>query len=257
MAERTTHHDDIDFSDDDLSPLDIAFNKASEHVRKLTSKLDNNQLLELYGLYKQSTEGKCNISKPGWFDGKGRKKWEAWQSLGNMPIDEAKQQYIDLVEKHDPASEIDQKGSKQQWVVVSSLQRSPEPEIAHDELTLFDAARDNNGALVTELISNNPTIKDQRDDDGLTVLHWSADRNAISALEAALKLGCDINAVDNSRQTALHYAVSCGHVNSVKILLNAGAKLLKDDEDCTPLDLASDDEIKNILSVQYNCFSYM
>lgn len=239
---------DSDFSDDDQSPLEVSFNKASDHVRNITSKLNNNQLLELYGLYKQSTEGKCNTAKPGWLDGKGRRKWEAWRSLADMPTKEAKHKYIDLVQKYDPDCElIEQAGPKQQWVAVSSLQKSPETDLVHDELSLLDAARENLGLLVSEIISKNPSLKDERDEDGLTALHWAADRNATSALEAALQSGCDINAVDNSGQTALHYAVSCGHINSTQILINAGAKLLKDEDNCTPLDLATEEEIRNIL----------
>ncbi|XP_022125225.2 acyl-CoA-binding domain-containing protein 6 [Pieris rapae] len=248
MAEALPEYPDSDFSEDDQSPLEVSFNKASDHVRKITTKLNNNQLLELYGLYKQSTEGKCNIPRPGWLDGKGRKKWEAWRSLVDMPSDEAKQKYIDLVQKYDPECElVEEAGPKQQWVAVSSLQRAAEPDLSHDEFSLLDAARENMGELVSKLISNNPAIKGQRDKDGLTALHWAADRNATSALEAAIQSGCDINAVDNSGQTALHYAASCGHVNSTQILINAGAKQFKDEDDCSPLDLAADEEIRNIL----------
>ncbi|XP_047516494.1 acyl-CoA-binding domain-containing protein 6 [Pieris napi] len=249
MAEALPEYPDSDFSEDDQSPLEVSFNKASDHVRKITTKLNNNQLLELYGLFKQSTEGKCNIPRPGWLDGKGRKKWEAWRSLVDMPSDEAKQKYIDLVQKYDPECElVEEAGPKQQWVAVSSLQRSPEPDLSHDELSLLDAAREDMGELVSKLISKNPAIKAQRDKDGLTALHWAADRNATSALEAAIQSGCDINAMDNSGQTALHYAASCGHVNSTQILMKAGAKLFKDEDDCSPLDLAADEEIRNILS---------
>ncbi|CAG4989486.1 unnamed protein product [Colias eurytheme] len=248
MAEALPDYPDSDFSDDEQSPLDISFNKASDHVRKITTKLDNNQLLELYGLYKQSTEGKCNTARPSWFDGKGRKKWDAWMALGDLSSTEAKEKYIELVQKYDPDCELlTESGPKQQWAAVSSLQRSPEPELVHQELTLLDAAREDLGGLVTELIAKNPDSINERDEDGLTALHWAADRDATTALEAALKGGCDVNAIDNSGQTALHYAASCGHVNATKMLIDAGAKLLKDDEDCSPLDLAADDEIRGIL----------
>lgn len=248
MAEAVLDYPDSDFSDDDQTPLDISFNQAAGHVRKLTSKLDNNQLLELYGLFKQGTEGKCNTPKPGWLDGRGRRKWEAWNSLGDMPVEEAKEKYILLVQKFDPEWS-DERATKmsEQWVAVSSLRRSPEPELIHNELSLLDAAREDCGERVAELLRQNPELRHERDDDGLTALHWAADRDATKALLAAIEGGCILDAVDECGQTALHYAASCGHINSTKILLNAGASFLKDNEDCTPIDLATDDEIKKIL----------
>ena len=36
--------------------------------------------LELYGLYKQGTEGDVSTSRPGMFDLKGKAKWDAWNS---------------------------------------------------------------------------------------------------------------------------------------------------------------------------------
>ncbi|CAK1584040.1 unnamed protein product [Parnassius mnemosyne] len=256
MAVALPEYTDSDFSDDDLSPLDISFNKASDHVRKITSKLNNNQLLVLYGLFKQSTEGKCNTPKPSWLDGRGRKKWEAWKTLEDMPSDEAKQKYIASVQEYDPEwGDVltESKGnSKEAWVAVSSLRFSPEPDLVHNELSILEAAREDLGERVTELLTQFPNLKNERDEDGLTALHWAADRDAVSALNAAIKGGCDINAVDNTGQTALHYAVSCGHLNATKLLLKFGAALLKDEEGCTPLDLASDEEVRNILEGSQN-----
>ncbi|XP_068620207.1 uncharacterized protein [Battus philenor] len=250
MAVALPDYPDSDFSDDDLSPLDVSFNKAADHVKKLTSKLNNNQLLELYGLYKQSTEGKCNIPKPSWLDGRGRKKWDAWNSLQELPSHEAKEKYIALVEKYDPDCNVkaDNKGgAKETWVAVSSLRYSPEPELVHNELSLLDAAREDLGGRVMELLTQFPKLKNERDEDGLTALHWAADRDAVSALKAAIEGGCDINAVDSSGQTALHYAASCGHVNSTTLLVKYNAAIIKDEEGNTPLDVASDEEIRNIL----------
>lgn len=240
-------YSDSDFSDDNLSPLDVAFNKAADHVRKLTNKLNNNQLLELYGLFKQGTEGACSTPKPGWFDNRGRRKWEAWKSLGEMPSDEAKQKYIDSVQKYDPGTDFQEKQSKENWVAVSSLRYSPEPDLVHNDMTLLDAAREDCEERVKELLAKNPELRHERDEDGLTALHWAADRDATKSLKAAIDGGCPIDTVDEYGQTALHYAASCGNIESAKILLQAGAAMLKDSEDCTPVDLASDEEIRKVL----------
>ncbi|XP_028176318.1 acyl-CoA-binding domain-containing protein 6-like [Ostrinia furnacalis] len=251
MAEALPEYPDSDFSDDDQSPLDKAFSDAADHLRKITSRLDNNQLLELYGLYKQGLEGKCNTPKPGWLDGRGRRKWEAWRSLGDMPTEVAKQKYVDLLQKFDPdwseAGMSQQPGSKEAWVAVSSLRYSPEPDLIQNELTLLEAARENCGDRIAELLSQNPELRHERDDDGLTALHWAADRDATDALRAAIKGGCVLDAVDESGQTALHYAASCGHLKSTQILVDAGASMLKDEDDCTPLDVAADNDIRKVL----------
>ncbi|KAJ2948788.1 hypothetical protein O0L34_g8045 [Tuta absoluta] len=252
MATGLPVYPDSDFSDEEVTPLDITFNKAADHLNKIANKLDNNQLLELYGLYKQGIEGKCITPKPGWFDGRGRKKWEAWNALRDLPKEAAKERYIALIQKYDPHSELGSPssvspGPKEAWVAVSSLQRPPEPELDHENLSILEAAREDLGTVVTEMLAENPDLKDEKDDDGLTALHWAADRDSTKALLAAIKGGCPVDAVDDAGQTALHYAASCGHINSTKILVDAGASLLKDEEGNTPLDLATDEDIQKIL----------
>lgn len=250
MAEALPEYPDSDFSDDNLSPLDISFNKASDHVRKNTSKLNNNQLLELYGLFKQGTEGRCDTPKPGWFDARGRKKWEAWRDIGDMSSEEAKEKYVSLVQKYDPNWSYLQSNTSEggeTWVSVSTLRHSSETDLVHNEMSLIDAAREDLADRVTQLLSEYPDMKFEKDEDGLTALHWAADRDAIQSLKAALVGGCPVDAKDEFGQTALHYAVSCGHIESTKILINAGASLLEDEDGKTPLDLAENNEIRQIL----------
>ncbi|XP_041984538.1 acyl-CoA-binding domain-containing protein 6 [Aricia agestis] len=238
-----------DFSDDDQSPLDISFNKASDHVRKITSKLDNNQLLELYGLFKQSTEGKCESPKPSWFDQKGRRKWEAWKALEEMPQDEAKAKYVEAVKKYDSEFETGDapKGGKESWVAVSTLRRDSEPELVHEELDIFEAARENLPDRIEELVRKNPELLVEKDKDGLTALHWAADRDSTDALAFLINAGTDLNAPDESGQTALHYAALCGHVKATKMLIDAQALLVADHDGSTPLDLATEEEVRTIL----------
>ena len=56
------------------------FNNATEYVKKLKSKPENDELLGLYSYYKQATVGDNNTEKPGMLDFKGKAKWEAWNS---------------------------------------------------------------------------------------------------------------------------------------------------------------------------------
>ena len=77
--------------------LDQNFAQSQENVKTLTKRPSDTQLLELYGLFKQASEGDNNSSKPGMFDIKGQFKWNAWKDKAGLSKDEAKQKYIDLV----------------------------------------------------------------------------------------------------------------------------------------------------------------
>lgn len=72
------------------------FLKAAEDVRKLTARPSNEELLDLYGYFKQATVGDCNTDRPGIFDLKGRAKWDNWNSRKGMSKEDAEKAYIDL-----------------------------------------------------------------------------------------------------------------------------------------------------------------
>ncbi|KAL1929784.1 hypothetical protein VTP01DRAFT_1922 [Rhizomucor pusillus] len=74
------------------------FQKAADEVQQLASKPSNDELLKLYGLFKQATVGDNNTSKPT-FDLKGRAKWDAWTANKGMSQEEAEKQYIAFVEE--------------------------------------------------------------------------------------------------------------------------------------------------------------
>ncbi|MCB1582606.1 MAG: acyl-CoA-binding protein [Marinicella sp.] len=82
-----------------MTELNDAFENAQKDVKKLSSKPEDATLLKLYALYKQSTVGDVQGNKPGFFDFVGAAKYEAWENIKGMDMDDAKQNYIDLVEK--------------------------------------------------------------------------------------------------------------------------------------------------------------
>ncbi len=59
------------------------FEKACSDIKDV-SGLDNDTMLNLYGLYKQALEGDCNKDKPSFFDPKGQAKWTAWNENKGM-----------------------------------------------------------------------------------------------------------------------------------------------------------------------------
>jgi len=74
-----------------------AFTEAADKVKTFTQKPTDQELLELYALFKQATVGDVNIDRPGMFDLKGKAKWDAWNALKGLNKGDAETQYIQKV----------------------------------------------------------------------------------------------------------------------------------------------------------------
>lgn len=68
-------------------------------TKKFTTKPSNEELLKLYGLFKQATEGDNNTERPGGFDFKAAAKYNAWINFKGTSKEQAEQQYSELVEE--------------------------------------------------------------------------------------------------------------------------------------------------------------
>ncbi len=75
------------------------FQQATVDVKTLTSRPSNEELLSLYALFKQATVGDVSGKKPGRFDLKGRAKYGAWEGLAGTSADDARTQYVALVNR--------------------------------------------------------------------------------------------------------------------------------------------------------------
>lgn len=73
------------------------FEKAAEDVKTLKETPKDDELLELYALYKQATVGDINIDRPGMLDFKGKAKWDAWNHKKGTDSEQAKQNYVNKV----------------------------------------------------------------------------------------------------------------------------------------------------------------
>lgn len=82
-----------------MSDLAQRFADAQAKIKPVTG-LGNDVMLELYGLYKQSTTGDVSGSRPGMLDVKGRAKYDAWAKLKGKSKDAAMEAYIALVGRH-------------------------------------------------------------------------------------------------------------------------------------------------------------
>ena len=75
------------------------FNAAVARSKELTKRPSNEELLELYGLFKQATDGDVTGERPGGFDFKGIAKFDAWASKEGVAKEQAMQDYVALMEK--------------------------------------------------------------------------------------------------------------------------------------------------------------
>jgi acyl-CoA-binding protein len=80
-------------------PLKDDFAAAQDRVQELAERPSNDQLLELYALYKQATVGDVEGSRPGMLDLKGRAKYDAWAKRKGIKKNEAMKKYVALVGK--------------------------------------------------------------------------------------------------------------------------------------------------------------
>ena len=75
------------------------FESAAARSKQFTKRPTNEELLQLYALYKQSTEGDASGERPGGFDFKAIAKFDAWEELKGKAKEDAMQEYVTLVDK--------------------------------------------------------------------------------------------------------------------------------------------------------------
>jgi acyl-CoA-binding protein len=79
--------------------LQQQFDQAVERSKTLPQRPTNEELLQLYALFKQATEGDVTGERPGGFDFKNIAKYDAWEELKGKSKEQAQQEYIALVDK--------------------------------------------------------------------------------------------------------------------------------------------------------------
>ncbi len=79
--------------------LQQQFESAVARSKELTQRPSNTELLDLYALFKQASEGDVSGDRPGGFDFKAIAKYDAWAALKCKSKDLAMQEYISLIDK--------------------------------------------------------------------------------------------------------------------------------------------------------------
>ncbi|XP_054447881.1 enoyl-CoA delta isomerase 2 isoform X2 [Pteronotus mesoamericanus] len=152
------------------------FKNAVNQIKLLKKDPGNEVKLKLYALYKQATEGPCNMPKPGAFDFINKAKWDSWNALGSLPKETARQNYVDLVSSLSSSS-------------ASSSQVKPETDRKQQEYENLVVTSEDG---ITKIMFNQPTRKNaintqmyqeiilalkaaSKDDSIITVLTGSGD----------------------------------------------------------------------------------
>ena len=74
-----------------------AFEQAQSDVHRLPRTPSNDELLELYALYKQATVGDVAGKRPGMLDFRARAKYDAWTKCSGTSQSDAQGRYVKLV----------------------------------------------------------------------------------------------------------------------------------------------------------------
>jgi acyl-CoA-binding protein len=78
--------------------LDKRFQEAVEIASKMTqASLPQDVQLRLYAFYKQATFGTLNYNHSESFDLRNAFKTNAWIQISHLSVDEAKEQYIEII----------------------------------------------------------------------------------------------------------------------------------------------------------------
>ena len=80
-----------------MSDLKKKFDAAAKDAKKLKTRPSDDDLLRLYALYKQATDGDASGDRPGAFDFVNRAKYDAWARLKGTDTDKAMKSYVDTV----------------------------------------------------------------------------------------------------------------------------------------------------------------
>ncbi len=79
--------------------IDINFQEAVRNINNLNTRPEDDELLKLYGLYKQSLFGDNKTEQPGFFSFRDNKKWNAWMEHAGKSKQKAKKEYVSYANK--------------------------------------------------------------------------------------------------------------------------------------------------------------
>ena len=264
----------------DKEKLKKEFDIIAEKLRNTKIKLDNNQKLKFYGLYKVATVGKYsekNKLKAGFFDFSTKYKNEAWEKCSVFSQEEAMIEYIKYyceltgeklnieINQSNPTKSISEialdvpEGLESQGMYSSTAKESKQNledylKTAPENIKKFQPFKEKiySGDIITEEIlgefeiENKMNLLEFRDDIKQSILHIAVDAINFSCIDALIKLGYAqdlINEIDNVGMTPLHIgAINFDiHIYDLLLSLNPNCKI-KDNEGKTCKDYLKENE---------------
>lgn len=78
---------------------DTEFKNAQDAVKRLAKRPGNDEMLKLYALYKQASEGDVTGARPGMLKMVERAKYDAWATLKGKAQAESKSAYVALYQE--------------------------------------------------------------------------------------------------------------------------------------------------------------
>lgn len=86
-----------------MSASEDQFQAAARALKDAQPALSQKDLLTIYALFKQASEGDCTKPQPSRWNMKAYYKWEAWSSRRSMSKAKARALYCEEVQKHVPS----------------------------------------------------------------------------------------------------------------------------------------------------------
>jgi acyl-CoA-binding protein len=230
------------------------FVAGSEFFGKHSDYFTADVQLELYGLYKQATVGDCPILSEdiGKMGTKRNLMTNAWLRKNGISSTIAQREYVKLLDETHPLwrketgcpidpflrdgdeEDEEERQYREKYRQVSTWTAGSVPSgVIGDR----DDSDDSVGGMVCELASignldafselyqRNSNIINVKDKEGMSPLHWAADRGHIEVVRFLLSHGADIDAQDNCGNTPLHIAAMSDQKEIVRLLLDARADL--------------------------------
>ncbi|CEL94752.1 unnamed protein product [Vitrella brassicaformis CCMP3155] len=265
------------------------FDGAAAAVRKWSHTLSTESQLSLYALYKQAIEGDCLEPSPSPVDVVAIQKWRARQATRGLPRSEASERYVEKVRSLVPQWEEGDGGSDSIWLTDSELAQMRDaakgdgapPKAMQGGVSMpahaegdsdedgqedgFQKREGGPGDKVCRLaakgdlerlkaaIDGDRSLVSGRDSQGMTALHFAADRGHEAMAAYLIQQGSPIDAQDDNGETPLHIAVLAEQAGIVRLLLSRGASsTIKNNDNQDPLILAdeSSEAVRDALTWQ-------
>ena len=204
------------------------FERGAEFYARHPQYFTADVQLELYALFKQATVGDAVFDHA-----KRGIMWEAWKSKCGMSSEQASRRYVGILDQHCPkwrggGLKCVGHGESEGWAISSVPMEViganlPLDESVGGQLCAF-AAEGKLDALA-DVLDKNRDLVNVLDVDGMTPLHWAADRGHTEMVRFLLRRGADCNALDHCLNSPLHIAGMAGQKEVVRLLIDARADL--------------------------------